>query len=214
MSDDESGGALPFSNETFFDTHLNVVQAPQSVIAKVIELLDQQASTRLMQLDDNVNNNNNKDNNQAHVFCDLGSGEGRIVIAAAKYWMNRSATSTSSSSSSSSSSSLPCIQVDRFVGVDNSENLIELSKATATAAVGADVCEFRLGDVFSIDLSEFTLLCAHLPKHVLEKLKPTLAKRLRQRRCLLATVTFAPSGWKPFLTNPMYEIYLYDWTFE
>jgi SAM-dependent methyltransferase len=83
------------------------------------------------------------------VVMDLGSGEGKIVIAAAK----RGA---------------------RAIGVEYNPDLVELSKRKAAAAGVSARASFVRGDVFETDLSPATVLTLFLLPTLNVKLRPTI----------------------------------------
>jgi SAM-dependent methyltransferase len=84
---------------------------------------------------------------------DLGSGDGRNVIAAAK----RGA---------------------RALGVEYDENLVQVSRRAAAAEGVAERASFVQGDMFEADISKATVLALFLLPDNLERLKPKF-ERLR-----------------------------------
>ncbi|MBY0395954.1 MAG: DUF1178 family protein, partial [Thermoleophilia bacterium] len=84
-----------------------------------------------------------------HVI-DLGSGDGRIVILAAKKF---EATG---------------------LGVEIDPSLVEKSKANARNAGVADMVEFRVQDLFTTDLAPATVITMYLLPEVNLKLRPAL----------------------------------------
>src|SRR5512145_1032218 len=82
---------------------------------------------------------------------DLGSGDGRNVIAAAK----RGA---------------------RALGVEFNPDMVALSNRMAEEAGVADKAKFVQGDMFEADFSEATVLAMFLLPDNLERLKPKMAK--------------------------------------
>lgn len=80
---------------------------------------------------------------------DLGSGDGRITIAAAK----RGA---------------------RAVGIEYNADLVELSKRNAEAAGVADKAQFLKADLFETDLSKATVIAMYLLPHINMQLRPKL----------------------------------------
>jgi precorrin-6B methylase 2 len=99
---------------------------------------------------------------------DLGSGDGRNIIAAAK----RGATA---------------------VGVEFNHDMVELSRKQAAAAGVADKATFVEGDMYEADISKATVLALFLLPHNLNKLTPKfLALRPGSR---IVGNTFAPEGW-------------------
>jgi len=99
---------------------------------------------------------------------DLGSGDGRNIIAAAK----RGATA---------------------VGVEFNHDMVELSRKQAAAAGVADKATFVEGDMYEADISKATVLALFLLPHNLNKLTPKfLALKPGSR---IVGNTFAPEGW-------------------
>jgi precorrin-6B methylase 2 len=99
---------------------------------------------------------------------DLGSGDGRNIIAAAK----RGATAT---------------------GVEFNPDMVELSRKQAAAAGVADRATFIQGDMYEADISKATVLALFLLPHNLNKLVPKfLALKPGSR---IVGNTFAPEGW-------------------
>src|SRR6478752_7273808 len=83
----------------------------------------------------------------ADYVVDLGSGDGRNVIAAAK----RGA---------------------RALGVEYNPDLVELSRRAAAAAGVADKAQFVQGDMFEADIAQATVLVLFLVPYNLSKLAP------------------------------------------
>ena len=99
---------------------------------------------------------------------DLGSGDGRNIIAAAK----RGATA---------------------VGVEFNHDMVELSRKQAAAAGVADKATFVEGDMYEADIPKATVLALFLLPHNLNKLTPKfLALKPGSR---IVGNTFAPEGW-------------------
>jgi SAM-dependent methyltransferase len=88
------------------------------------------------------------------VVYDLGCGDGRIVIEAAR----RGA---------------------RAVGVDIDPRLIREARANAQAAGVGDRVEFREGDLFDADVRPATVVALYLWPHVNLRLRPRLLEQLR-----------------------------------
>ena len=83
---------------------------------------------------------------------DLGSGDGRIVITAAKIYGSRA------------------------VGVEIDRELVEISRFEAKQAGVADLVRFERGDVFQVDLGEASVVAVYLLPGQLERLVPQLKK--------------------------------------
>ena len=104
----------------------------------------------------------------ADYVMDLGSGDGRNIIAAAK----RGATA---------------------VGVEFNHDMVELSRREAAAAGVAGKATFIEGDMYEADISRATVLALFLLPHNLNKLTPKfLALKPGSR---IVGNTFAPEGW-------------------
>jgi hypothetical protein len=110
------------------------------------------------------------------VVMDLGSGDGRNVIAAAK----RGA---------------------RAVGVEYNPDLVELSKKHAAAAGVADKATFVQGDMYQADLSQATVLALFLLPENLRVLLPKILEMKPGTR--IVANTFGFSGWTPEATSRM-----------
>ena len=101
---------------------------------------------------------------------DLGSGDGRNIIAAAK----RGA---------------------RSLGVEYNPDMVELSKRVAEKAGVADKAQFVQGDMYEADISQATVLALFLLPENLNKLAPKfLALKPGSR---IVANHFAVSGWEP-----------------
>lgn len=101
---------------------------------------------------------------------DLGSGDGRAIIAAAR----RGA---------------------RGLGVEYNADLVEYSKRQAAAAGVADKAMFAQGDMYEADISKATVLTLFLLPSNLEKLAPKLMQLAPGTR--IVANTFWLSQWKP-----------------
>ena len=88
-------------------------------------------------------------NQAADRVVDLGSGDGRLVIAAARLGA-------------------------RAVGVELDENLVELSTRRAAEAGVAELTEFVTTDLFEFDLSPATVITMFLLPDINYRLRPTL----------------------------------------
>ena len=99
---------------------------------------------------------------------DLGSGDGRNIIAAAK----RGATA---------------------VGVEFNPDMVELSKKEAQAQGVGDKATFVQGDMYEADISRATVLALFLLPHNLNKLTPKFLALKPGTR--IVGNTFAPDGW-------------------
>jgi len=102
---------------------------------------------------------------------DLGSGDGRLVIAAAK----RGA---------------------RALGVEYNPDLVALSKRAAATAGVSDKATFVQGDMFDADISQATVLALFLLPNHLSKLAPKFLKMRPGTRIVSNTYEIG-GGWEP-----------------
>jgi SAM-dependent methyltransferase len=91
----------------------------------------------------------------ADIVYDLGSGDGRIVIAAAKKYGARG------------------------VGVEINPQLVAESNASARAAGVSHLVQFVQGDLFTADFSAATVVALYLSPSLNERIKPRLLRELR-----------------------------------
>jgi SAM-dependent methyltransferase len=110
----------------------------------------------------------------ADFVVDLGSGDGRMVIAAAK----RGA---------------------RALGVEFNPDMVELSRRLATEAGVADKATFVQGDMYEADFSKATVLALFLLPRNLEQLRPKMQALAPGSRIVLNT--FSVPGWNPDFTE-------------
>jgi len=89
------------------------------------------------------------------VLYDLGCGDGRIVITAAKRWGTRG------------------------VGIDIDPKLIRLSKRNAARARVEELTNFYVADLFQTDFSEATVVTLYLLPELNLRLRPKLLRELR-----------------------------------
>ncbi len=123
------------------------------------------------------------------VFYDLGCGDGRVVIEAAK----RGA---------------------RGVCVEIREDLIREARRRAEEEGVADRIRFVQGSFFDVDLSDATIVYMYLLTRVNKALRPKLERELRAGTRVV-TLDFEIPGWKPVYVERHYTgslertIYLY-----
>ncbi|MCC7487502.1 MAG: methyltransferase domain-containing protein [Burkholderiales bacterium] len=113
----------------------------------------------------------------ADFVVDLGSGDGRNVIAAAK----RGA---------------------RALGVEYNLDLVELSKRNAAAAGVSDRASFVQGDMFAADVSGATTLILFLIPDNLRRLEPSFRSMKPGSRIVSNTYEIG-GGWEPDLTETL-----------
>jgi SAM-dependent methyltransferase len=110
---------------------------------------------------------------------DLGSGDGRIVIAAAKRYGARA------------------------MGVEYDPKLVALSRKNAAAEGVADRVRFVEGDLFKVDLSAATVVTVYLLPDVNLKLRDKLLAELKPGARLVAH-DFGMESWRPDQTESIY----------
>ena len=107
----------------------------------------------------------------ADIVYDLGSGDGRIVIAAAKKYGARG------------------------VGIEINPQLVAESNASARAAGVSHLVQFIQGDLFTADFSAATVVALYLSPSLNERIKPRLLRELRPGTRVVSHV-YDMLGWK------------------
>ena len=120
------------------------------------------------------------------VVYDLGSGDGRIVITAAKK------------------------HGARGVGIDIDPQRIKEATENARKAGVDDRVEFREGDLFKADIKEATVVTLYLLSSVNEHLKPKLLKELKPGTRVVSHA-FDMGDWKPVETRKIGATTVYYW---
>ena len=106
------------------------------------------------------------------ILYDLGSGDGRIVIEAAK--------------------KTGC----RAVGIEIDADLVDDSRLNAARAGVQDRVRFVVADIFKEDFSEATVVTIYMGSDVNIRLRPKLLRELKPGS-RIATYTFDMGDWKP-----------------
>jgi SAM-dependent methyltransferase len=112
------------------------------------------------------------------IHYDLGSGDGRTVIAAAK----RGA---------------------RAFGVEYNPNMVELSRASAEKAKVSDRATFIQGDIFQTDFSKANVITLYLLTSLNAKLRPIILEMRPGTR--VASNSFDMGDWRPDQTVNGFE---------
>jgi precorrin-6B methylase 2 len=141
------------------------VPTPQEVVDKMIEL----AGVK-----------------KGDVVYDLGSGDGRIVITAAK-------------------------KGARAVGFDVDGDLVKESRENIRKAGLEKLAEIKQQDILTIDLSPATVVTMYLLPDVNLKLKPNLLKQLKPGSRVVSHA-FDMGDWKPDKTERVNGRTIYLWT--
>jgi len=128
------------------------------------------------------------------VFFDLGSGDGRTVIMAAKSFGARA------------------------VGVELREDLVKRALSTIYEQSLQDRTTIVNGDMFNVDLTSADVIFLYLTTSANEKVKPKLESELK-RGVRIVSHDYEIVGWKPFkvenycenetLGYPSHTLYLY-----
>lgn len=121
------------------------------------------------------------------VVYDLGSGDGRIVIAAAKNFGARG------------------------VGIDIDPERIEESNDNAVDAGVTDKVEFIEADLFKSDFSDATVVTLYLLGRLNERLKPMLMEQLEPGTRIVSHA-FDMGDWEPDQTQVVDGTTIYLWT--
>lgn len=121
------------------------------------------------------------------VVYDLGSGDGRIVIAAARNFGARG------------------------VGIDIDPERISESHVNAEKAGVTDQVEFVEADLFKSDFSEATVVTLYLLGRLNERLKPMLMEQLKPGTRIVSHA-FDMGDWKPEQTQVVDGTTIYLWT--
>jgi SAM-dependent methyltransferase len=122
------------------------------------------------------------------VLYDLGCGDGRIVITAAK---ERGA---------------------RGVGIDLNPQRISEANANAKAAGVADAVKFVQGDLFAADISDATVVTLYLLPDINRKLRPQLWKQLKVGTRVVSHDFDMGDEWPPEKVEKVAGKTVYYWT--
>jgi len=121
------------------------------------------------------------------VVYDLGSGDGRIVIEAARAYGAHG------------------------VGIEIDPDLVQKARKQARRAGVSDLVEFRQGDLFEADISEATAVTLYLLPSVNKKLRPKLFRQLDPGTPVVSH-DFDMGEWTPKRTVKMDGDTVYLWT--
>jgi cyclopropane fatty-acyl-phospholipid synthase-like methyltransferase len=114
------------------------------------------------------------------ILYDLGSGDGRIVIRAAKKYGARA------------------------VGIEADSTLIAKARALAQAEGVGHLVEFRAEDALKVDLSPATVITLYMLPWFNEAMKPSFKKYLKPGTRIVAH-DFGIEGWEPDRTVKLPE---------
>jgi cyclopropane fatty-acyl-phospholipid synthase-like methyltransferase len=114
------------------------------------------------------------------VVYDLGSGDGRVVIRAAKNYGARG------------------------VGIEMDQTLLEKARKSAQAEGVSHLVEFRAEDALKTDLSPATVVTLYMLPWFNEAMKPNFRKYLKSGSRIVAH-DFGIEGWTPHKTEKLPE---------
>lgn len=118
---------------------------------------------------------------------DLGCGDGRIVISAAKKYGARG------------------------VGIDINPERVEEARANARIAGVADRVSFEVSDLFDADIRNATVVALYLLPDVNMRLRPRLFRELKPGTRVVSH-SFAMDDWKPDRERVVNGDHVYLWT--
>lgn len=121
------------------------------------------------------------------VVYDLGSGDGRIVIAAARDYGVRG------------------------VGIEIDTDLIERARENARAAGVDHLVEFRQEDLFSTNLAEADVLAIYLGTTLNMRLRPRIMEQMEPGSRVVSHA-FSMGGWIPDVEKTVENRDVYKWT--
>ena len=106
------------------------------------------------------------------IVYDLGSGDGRIVIAAARDYGASG------------------------IGVEIDQKLVEMARLNALADKVDDKVEFVQTDLFRMDLSDATVVALYLSEPINRRLRPILLEQLKPGTRIVSH-EFSMGDWEP-----------------
>jgi cyclopropane fatty-acyl-phospholipid synthase-like methyltransferase len=122
------------------------------------------------------------------VLYDLGSGDGRIPVTAAKTYGIRA------------------------VGIDIDPKRIAEARANAREAGVTDRVTFRRADLFQSDISEASVVTLYLLQSLNEKLRPKLLAELKPGTRVVSHAFSMGEEWEPEETRQINGSTIYLWT--
>ncbi len=121
------------------------------------------------------------------LLVDLGSGDGRIVIAAARDYGIRA------------------------IGVEIDDALLERARENARTAEVSDLVEFRKQDMFETDLREVDVLALYLGSTQNLRLRPRIMDQMEPGSRVVSHA-FAMGGWSPDVETKVENRKVFKWT--
>ena len=124
------------------------------------------------------------------VVYDLGSGDGRFLITAAKKYGARG------------------------VGIELDPALVAKATASAAAEGVSDRVRFVTGNIFETDVSEATVVTLYLLQSLNERLRPKLVRQLKPGARVVSHVFNMGPEWPPEQTRQIGPSRIFLWTIE
>lgn len=124
------------------------------------------------------------DVNQKDTLIDLGSGDGRIILEAAKVFKARS------------------------IGIEADPLRVLWSRSRIRSYHLQDKVEVVWGNFFKTDLSKATVVTVYQGQEINYKLKTKFEKELKPETRIVS-YSFTFSGWEPIKKDPDSDVYLY-----
>jgi SAM-dependent methyltransferase len=125
---------------------------------------------------------------RSDTLYDLGCGDGRIVVAAAKKYGARG------------------------TGIDINPQRIEEARSNAKNAGVADKVQFRVGNLFETDVSSATVVTLYLLPDINLKLRPRLWEQLKVGTRVVSHAFDMGEGWPPERVEKVGNKTIYYWT--
>lgn len=119
---------------------------------------------------------------------DLGCGDGRIVIAAAKTYGARG------------------------IGIDLNPKRIEEANANAKEAKVEKLVQFKLGNFYKVDFSDATVVALYLPQTINYELRPILWKQLKVGARVVSNESDMGPEWPAHKIEKIGTKTVYFWT--
>ena len=127
---------------------------------------------------------------RSDVVYDLGSGDGRIVITAAKKYGARG------------------------VGIDIDPALVKKAAENAAAAGVSDRVRFVTQNLFTSDISEASVVTLYLLQSINERLRPKLVRELKPGTRVVSHVFNMGPEWPPEKTVTVERSRIFFWTIQ
>lgn len=145
---------------------VSYVSTPHKVVHRMLEMADLQADDYLI---------------------DLGSGDGRIPIAAARDWGVRNA-----------------------LGIELDPDLVAESKDNAREAGVADYARFEVGNLYETDFSDATVLAMYLLPTINLDLRPVILEKMTPGTRVVSHA-FDMRGWQPDEYDSVEGSHIFMW---